>query len=159
MKHLASIALVALAFTLSSDASGQQVRSEQDVLGPGVYIYQTRLDRATCEEDSVRGYVTSYYAAIDGTPGAREMTMSLLNTQSWPRWTLVVRRDGTLVGDASFRNQNNPNQPRAHFEVRRQGEQLVGRGYREYFQTINGRRRRCRNEFDALLKRLDLRQQ
>ncbi len=150
------VALFSVA-SMASDATSQDM-PDQEVLGPGAYIYQTRLDRATCEEDSNTGYVTSYFAAIDGVPGDRQMRMSLVNTEFWPRWMLTVRPDGTLVGEATMHNRQGPNVARSHFELRRNGSQLVGRGYREYWRTIDGERRRCRNDFDALLRRLDLRE-
>lgn len=158
MKQASLVLLAALAFcpSFAPEASAQRSRVAQRVLGPGAYVYQTRLDTATCEDDSNSGYTNSFFAAIDGVPGAANMRMSLVNSQYWPSWTLVVRRDGTVVGDATIRGGEGPNAAHSHFEIQRQGDHLRGRGFREYNRTIDGERRRCRNDFDVLVRRLDL---
>ena len=153
---LATLALgLALSPVLAPEAGAQSAPVVQRVLGPGAYVYQTRLDTATCEEDSNSGHTDSFFAAIDGVPGAARMNMTLLNSQYWPRWDLSVREDGTLVGDATLRGQQGANAPHSHFEVQRRGDHLRGRGFREYNMTTNGQTRRCRMDFDVLLRRLD----
>ncbi|MFK8002136.1 MAG: hypothetical protein AB8H86_21255 [Polyangiales bacterium] len=158
MKQACLVLLAAFVLSpgFASEVGAQPARVAQRVLGPGAYVYQTRLDTATCEDDSNSGFTSSFFAAIDGVPGAADMRMSLVNSDYWPRWTLVVRPDGTVVGDATIRGQEGPNAARSHFEVQRRGDHLRGRGYREYNRTIDGQRRRCRNDFDVLIRRLDL---
>ncbi|MEM6959569.1 MAG: hypothetical protein AAF411_26880 [Myxococcota bacterium] len=133
-----------------------QTASDQRVLGPGAYVYQTRLDTASCEEASQSGYTSTFFAAVDGVPGDRDMRMTLLNSQFWPTWQLAVQANGHIMGDATIRNGRGPNPARSHFEVERRGDHFRGRGYREYNATVNGQRRRCRNDFDVLIRRLDL---
>lgn len=153
------IAALALAGTFVFAGAGKsgsvdaQRQGQQRILGPGTYVYQTRLDNATCQDNSTSGFVTSYFAAIDGIPGAWEMQMNLLNSEFWPEWTITVR-DGTIVGDATMRGRSGNAAPRSHFEVTRDGDQFEGRGWREYTMTTNGVSRRCRNEFDVLLRQL-----
>lgn len=125
------------------------------MLGPGAYVYQTRLDTATCEDDSNSGFTNSFFAAVDGVPGASDMRMSLVNSEYWPRWTLNVMPNGMVTGDATMRGQTGPNAARSHFEIQRRGDHLRGRGFREYNQRVGGETRRCRNEFDVLLRRMD----
>lgn len=157
MKHAALAFLTALIVSpgFAPQAATAQPRVAQRVLGPGAYVYQTRLNTATCEDDSSSGFTSSFFAAVDGVPGAADMRMSLLNSEYWPAWTLNVRADGTVVGDATIRGQRGAGAARSHFEIRRRGDHLRGTGYREYNQTVDGRRRRCRNDFDVLLRRLD----
>lgn len=143
---------------LAPDAGAQPAGVAQRVLGPGAYVYQTRLDTATCEDDSNSGYTNSFFAAIDGVPGAADMRMSLVNSEYWPRWTLNVSANGTVTGDATMRGQTGPNAARSHFEIQRRGDHLRGRGFREYNRRIGGENRRCRNEFDVLLRRMDFSQ-
>ena len=158
MKQAPLVLLAALILSpgMTPAAGAQPARVAQRVLGPGAYVYQTRLDTASCEDDSNSGLTNSFFAAIDGVPGASSMSMSLVNSQYWPRWTLEVRADGTVVGDATIRGQEGPNAAVSHFEIQRRGDHLRGRGYREYNQTVAGQRRRCRNDFDVLVRRLDL---
>ena len=132
-----------LAQRRSARASGTQ-----GVLGPGLYVFQTRLDTATCEEDSTSGYVTSYFAAIDGTPASLTMTMQLTNSEHWPRWELTIDPNGRIRGMA--RNGALEQQ----FELTRDGSRFTGRGHRTYDKRVDGRMQRCRNEYDALLRKL-----
>ncbi len=145
MPRLTLLAFAALLFTsvAARDTAGAQ--DTQGVLGPGLYVFQTRLDRATCEDDSETGYVTSYFAAIDGTPASRRMSMKLTNSTHWPEWQLTIAPDGQIVATAT----NGSLHQRA--EMRPNGSRFTGRGYREY-QGRGGRR--CRFEYDALLRKL-----
>lgn len=140
------LALLALPLLAGEAAHGQQ--PTQGVLGPGLYVFQTRLDEATCEADSESGFVTSYFAAIDGTPGSTRMSMKLTNSQHWPNWELRVSADGTIR--ASARNGNLEQSA----TMRPNGSRFTGRGYRTYEGTVRGQRRRCRIEYDALLRKL-----
>jgi hypothetical protein len=126
----------------------------QQVLGPGLYVFQTRLDHSTCEPPSTSGYVTSYFAAIDGTPGSASMAMHLLNSDNWPDWTVTVTAQGTLIADALQANVTGPDRAESHFELTRDRAKFTGRGWRSYTATVEGQRRRCRTSYDALLRKL-----
>jgi len=126
----------------------------QTVLAPGLYVFQLRLDRATCTQGFTSGYVSSFFAAIDGTPGSRAMDMHLLNSGYWPEWTLAVQQDDTIVGVSHQAGASGPDAGENHFEVRFDGRKFVGRGSRSWTQTVNGQRTRCRVFYDALLREL-----
>jgi len=126
----------------------------QTVLAPGLYVFQLRLDRATCTEGFTSGYVTSFFAAIDGTPGSRAMDMRLLNSAFWPEWTLAIGTDGTITGVSHQAGVTGPERGENTFEVSHDGRKFVGRGSRSWTQTVNGQRTRCRVFYDALLRRL-----
>ncbi|MFT5356930.1 MAG: hypothetical protein ACI9KE_004156 [Polyangiales bacterium] len=160
MKQACLILLAALVLSpgFAPEAGAQPERVAQRVLGPGAYIYQTRLDTATCEEDSSSGFTSSFFAAVDGVPGAQDMRMSLVNSEHWPTWTLHVMANGMVTGDATVRGQRGQNPARSHFEIQRRGDHLRGRGFREYSRTVDGETRRCRNDFDVLLRRMDFSQ-
>ncbi len=143
---LPALALVTLALVPQDPAGAQQ--PAQAVLGPGLYVFQTRLDEATCEPDSMDGFVTSYFAAIDGVPGSARMTMKLQNSQHWPEWQLDISADGTIRASA----RNGALEQSA--TMRPNGSRFTGRGFRTYDQTVRGQRRRCRMEYDALLRKL-----
>lgn len=121
-------------------------QNDQEVLGPGLYIYQTRITEASCNDATRTGYVDSYVAAINGIPRSRSMDMMLTNSDYWKEWDINIQANGTVVGTARVRNRS------ARFEVRRNGSRFTGTGFREY--TSNGTR--CRIEFDALLRRIDV---
>lgn len=142
---LPALALLALTFVPHESAGAQNT---QGVLGPGLYVFQTRLDEATCEADSNSGFVTSYFAAIDGVPGSTTMTMKLQNSQFWPEWQLNIASDGTIRATA----RNGALEQSA--TMRLNGSRFTGRGFRTYDQTVRGQRRRCRMEYDALLRKL-----
>lgn len=146
--------LAGIAAAEAPTGHAQRVADDQRVLAPGLYVLQTRLDRSTCNEDADTGYVTSYFAAIDGTPGHRDMTMRLLNSTYWARWSLNVTADGRVTGES--RQDGVPEARRGvnRFEVHRDAGRFVGRGTRSYFRRINGEHRRCSIEFDALLRKL-----
>lgn len=137
-------------------AAAQRVLDEQRVLGPGLYVFQTRLDESTCGQSSETGNVVSYYAAVDGVPGASAMKMNLINSHYWPRWSLTVSANARVVGDAEQAGVPAARRGRAHFELRQDDGHFVGRGYREYFAIVDGESRRCRMAYDALLRRIDL---
>jgi len=131
---------------LNGPPASAQRRQQQEVLGPGIYIYQTRITEATCNDATRTGYVDSYVAAINGIPGASSMDMMLTNSEYWKEWDLTVQANGMIVGQARVRNRS------ARFEVRRNGTRFTGTGNRVY--TSNGQR--CTIEYDALLRRIDV---
>lgn len=154
--------LIALTMTLSlvsvgraQSATTQQPSFEQNVLGPGLYVFQTRVDHASCGDAERTGEVTSYYAAVDGIPGSRQMRMSLLNSRFWPDWTLVVTATNAVVGDARQAGVTGPNQGESHFEASYADGRFTGRGNREYTRTVDGQPARCRVSYEALLLRFD----
>ena len=51
----------------------------QTILPPGLYLFQTRTRDGSCADAPRTGYVTSAVATLDGVPGARSMTLQLLN--------------------------------------------------------------------------------
>lgn len=131
-----------------------QDETPQTILPPGLYVFQTRLDHSSCGESSSSGNVTSYFATIDGRPGAREMKMRLMNSDHWPEWTITVPEDRKLYGDAQQAKVTGPHRGEAHFELELKRGKLVGRGSRAWTQRVNGEPTRCRMAFDALLKPL-----
>lgn len=152
-------ALVALAAltALVSSSSAQEAPDlpPQTVLGPGLYVFQTRTRTASCQDDERTGYVSSFVAPIHGVPGSRTMRMQLVNSPWWSTWTLRVDASDRIVGDAFLDGSSGPSRPTSHFEVTRNGDRFTGEGSRTYDATIAGARQRCVVTFDALLRRLD----
>lgn len=159
-----SVLAFVLAFTLSgvmlcpgrpllpSVAMAQGPSYEQEILGPGLYAYQTRVLEATCGDASQTGFVSTYMGSIDGIPGSRSMVMKLMNNRYWPEWTITIRRDGTVIGSAEVSGENR----RADFEVRRRSGRFVGTGSRTYQSVVDGQRRTCTVRVDVLLRRFDV---
>ena len=154
--HRGGAALTAgLALAAATVASAQPTRDDQSVLGPGMYVFQTRTREASCGDDARTGYVSSFLAPIHGIPGSRTMRMQLVNSPYWSAWDLSVRPDGVVVGRSTLDGAEGPNAPTNGFEVRRDGDRFTGRGARTYHATIDGERRRCTVTYDALLRRID----
>ncbi len=133
-------------------AQGEARSYDQEILGPGLYAYQTRVREATCGDDSQTGFVSTFMGSINGIPGSRSMEMKLINNRYWPEWTITVRPDGTVVGAARVSGETRE----AGFEVRRDEGRFVGTGSRTYQTTINGERRNCTVHVDVLLRRFDV---
>ncbi len=153
-----ALPLLTLAIALLAprhDAAVVAQDSEQSVLGPGLYVFQTRIDHATCGDGERTGYVSSYFASVDGIPGSRTMRMSLLNSSYWPTWELAVSSSNAVIGDARMRGQTGPSAGESHFELAHQGQRFTGRGTRSYDATVDGQRQRCRISYEALLRKLD----
>ncbi|MFK7986947.1 MAG: hypothetical protein AB8I08_13060 [Sandaracinaceae bacterium] len=142
----------ALALSLVCLAPPAQAQSTdtQTVLGPGLYVFQTRTLSATCNDDERTGYVHTFIAPIHGVPGDRRMRMQLTNSRHWPGWDIVVAQNGTITGDAALDGNRNPtpNTPRNHFEVQPRRDRFVGTGVRTY----RSEGRTCEVRFDALLR-------
>lgn len=129
-------------------AQEQAPEYEQSVLGPGLYVFQTRTVSATCGDDERTGYVSTFVAAIHGIPGSREMRMQLVNSPWWASWTLRVEPSGQIIGDARVEGESRTN----HFEVSRDRRgRFAGQGTRTY----RSGQQRCSVTFDALLRRID----
>jgi len=143
---LAVIALVALGGQSSVRAQG-----DQSVLGPGMYVFQTRTRSASCGDDERTGYVSTFLAPIHGVPGSRTMRMTLENSEYWPVWQITVDAQNQVVGHATLAGASGANAPTNHFEVRRQRDRFVGTGTRRYERGG----RQCAVEYDALLRRID----
>lgn len=139
------MALVGASSVLGGAAA--QTRDDQAVLGPGLYAFQMRITEATCGDADRTGFVSSFYGAIDGIPGARHMVLRLLNSRYWPQWELDVDASGTIT--ATSRNERIDGTNR--FEVRRDGERFTGTGTRTYRRG----QQRCSVSYDALLRRID----
>jgi hypothetical protein len=147
-------ALVASLLLLAPPSAPAQ-DADQTVLGPGLYVFQTRIDHATCGDGERTGFVSSYFAAVDGIPGSRTMSMNLLNSSYWPTWELTVSSSNAVIGDARMRGQTGPSAGESHFELAHDGRRFTGRGTRSYDATVNGQRQRCRISYEGLLRKLD----
>ena len=144
----AALAIFLCGLGALGDAAAQ---SRQTILGPGMYVFQTRTRSATCGDDSQNGYVSSFVAPIHGIPGSREMSMNLLNTEYWSTWRLTVNRQMHILGLSTL-DGGGANAPTNRFDVSRQGDRFVGTGTRQYMSGG----RRCEVSYDALLRRIDL---
>jgi hypothetical protein len=129
-------------------------QDKQAVLGPGLYVFQTRTREATCGDAEPDGYVLSFMAAIDGVPGAISMSMQLVNTKHFNSWTLKVMPNGHIVGDSKIGSAADA--PDSHFEVVLDGPRFKGTGYRSFNGTAGGKPTRCKVSYDALLRRIDI---
>ncbi len=128
--------------------------SPQTFLGPGMYVFQTRVRNATCGDDQATGFVDSFIAPIHGVSGNRRMAMHLLNSEYWPDWTIVVNERDEIFGDSSLQGFRGSDPPTNHFMVtRRDAARFTGIGVRTY-RGADGQP--CRVFFDALLRRVDI---
>jgi hypothetical protein len=132
-------------------AGGAEAR--QTVLGPGLYVFQTRTRDATCGDSEPDGYVMSYFAAIHGIPHGTKMTMELVNTPHFKEWSLSVANNQSIVGKSRIGSAADG--PDSNFEVKLVGDRFKGTGYRSYNGTVAGKKQRCRVNYDALIRRLD----
>ena len=144
--------LVASGFSLVYIAHGEAPAGTQTVLGPGMYVFQTRIRNSTCGDAQPDGYVLTYLAAIDGIPGATTMTMQLVNTAHFKDWQLKISGKDVL-GESRMGTGNDA--PDSHFEVRFEKDRFKGVGSRSYNGQLNGKPERCRVNYDALLRRID----
>lgn len=149
------VVCVAVAAGALQAARGQEpaTSDRQTVLGPGLYVFQTRTRDASCKDSEQDGYVLSYFAAIHGVPHATSMGMELTNTPHFKTWTLKVSGNNTVVGDARIGTAADA--PDSHFEVKLEKDRFKGTGFRTYNGTLDGKKVRCRVNYDALLRRLD----
>lgn len=144
--------------TLAHDAGARaQTAADQTVLGPGLYVFQTRTVSASCGDDERTGYVSSWVAAIDGVPGSASMTMHVVDNQYWSTWTLTISADGVISGESFLTGSSGPSRPRNTFHVTRDsGGRFTGRSVRSYQRTEGGVAQQCEVTSDALLRRIDL---
>jgi len=124
-----------------ADAQGS---GAQSVLGPGLYVFQTRVRSASCGDASRTGHVRSYVAEVHGVPHSAQMAMALPSSNYWGEWVLTVS-DDRIEGDATN------DVGTQHFELRRDGSRFTGTSRRNYRRG----NARCVVELDALLKRID----
>jgi len=129
---------------------------EQEVLGPGLYIFQTRVRGATCNDDFRTGYVTSFFASVDGVPGERSMQMTLLNSPYWPTWQLKIDPDGQIAGIIKIDGDGPRASRESRFSAKKDSNRFTGVGSRSYWSQISGQWRRCTVHFDVLLRRFDV---
>ena len=127
---------------------------KQAVLGPGLYVFQTRTREASCGDAEPDGYVLSFLAAIDGVPGATSMSMQVINTKHFHSWTLKVLPSGQVVGESKIGSAADA--PDSRFEVALDGPRFKGTGYRSYSGSVGGKPTRCKVSYDALLRRVDI---
>lgn len=144
---VAASALLAVPGTAQTDT--------QTILGPGLYVFQTRTRSASCGDDERTGYVSSFVAPIHGVPGSRTMRMQLLNSPYWSEWRITVNAQDAVIGESTMNGQRGPSAPRNQFEVRVDRDRFTGTGTRTYTRTVGGRAEQCSVTFDALLRRID----
>jgi len=125
---------------------------DQKVLPPGLFLYQTRTRDGTCPDAPQTGFVRSAVATLDGVPGSRSMTMKLPNSKYWPTWQISVTGDDTIVGAANMMGAKDNSRGDVHFELKATKGRFQGVGYRNYLSKVGGKMKRCRLNFDALLK-------
>jgi hypothetical protein len=150
--------LAATGVWMDGRASGQDAGAApgtQGLLGPGLYVFQTRTRASTCGDSERDGYVMSFMAAIDGVPGSIKMTMQLINNPHFTKWGLRVTDEGTLLGESKM--GTTPTSPETHFSATLDGDKWKGTGARTYQGTFEGKPTRCRVDYDALLRRIDTR--
>jgi hypothetical protein len=152
---IAALSFVSVAPHARSEAPAAAAdANRQTVLGPGLYVFQTRTRDATCRDSEGDGYVLTFMGAIHGIPHAVSMTMELTNNQHFKTWTLKVNGNSQVIGDSRIGTAADA--PDSHFEVKIDGDRFKGTGYRSYNGTADGKKVRCRVNYDALLRRLDL---
>jgi hypothetical protein len=155
---LVFLAALATAGSLERRVLGQDSGSAattQSLLGPGLYLFQTRTRGSTCNDSERDGYVMSFVAAIDGVPGSISMAMQLVNTPHFVKWTLRVSDDGKLFGSSKMGTTSGA--PETHFTATLEDDKWKGTGARTYGGVLDGKPTRCRVEYDALLRRIDTR--
>lgn len=148
-------ALAACLLGLGSDQGSSRAAAqlgEQKVLPPGLFVYQTRTRDGTCPDAPRTGFVRSAIATLDGVPGSRQMTMKLPNSKYWPTWSITITGDNVIIGTANLMGAKDSSRGDVHFELKATKGRFQGVGYRNYFTKIDGKRRRCTLNFDALLK-------
>lgn len=157
MRHGVLAAATIIAIALMALAGGAaRAQEEQTVLGPGMYVFQTRTRSASCDDDERTGYVSSFVAPIHGVPGSPTMRMQLLNNPYFANWTITVSPQGLIVGESQLTGARSADSPTNRFEIRRDRDRFTGTGTRSYTATVGGRRQRCTVAFDALLRRIDV---
>lgn len=127
----------------------------QTILMPGLYLFQTRTRDGTCNDAPRTGYITSSMATLDGVPGARTMTMQLLNSKYWPTWTLSIAKDHSIAGSAIMLGGKDESKGSSRFEMRQKKERFQGVGSRSYPSQVDGKAVRCTLNYDVLLKPID----
>jgi hypothetical protein len=146
-------AIVAVLFVLGRGFANAQGDDKQSILGPGLYVFQTRIRNSTCGDADPDGYVVTYLATIDGVPGAIDMSMELVNTAHFKTWQLKVAGKSVL---GESRLGSGVDAPDSHFEVALDKDRFKGTGSRSYNgKGGDGKPQRCRVNYDALLRRLD----
>lgn len=138
----------------AAKAQAQAELPPQAILPPGLFLFQTRTRDGSCNDAPRTGYVTSAVATLDGVPGARTMTMQLLNSKYWPTWTLTVTEDNAVVGSANMNGAKDDFDGRSRFEIRAKKDRYQGVGSRSYNSLVDGETTRCTLNYDALLKPL-----
>lgn len=146
------IALCALLLAPLAPGGAARAEERQAILGPGLYVFQTRVRNSTCGDADPDGYVVTYLATIDGVPGAITMVMELVNTSHFKNWQLKVAGKSVL---GESRMGTGGDAPDSHFEVTLDKDRFKGTGSRSYNGKVDGKPTRCRVNYDALLRRLD----
>ncbi|MCZ7680515.1 MAG: hypothetical protein M5U28_17825 [Sandaracinaceae bacterium] len=124
------VALAALTLLSPGRAGVAAQTGDQSVLGPGLYVFQTRTRSATCDDDERTGYVSSFVAAVQGVPGqpldahaARQLAvlehLDAADRRAEPRHRRV--HAGRRLG---------AERPRNRFEIRVDRDRFTGTGTR-----------------------------
>ncbi len=145
------VALAALTLLSPGRAGVAAQTGDQSVLGPGLYVFQTRTRSATCDDDERTGYVSSFVAAVQGVPGSRSMRMQLVNSPYWSTWTLQIDAQNRVTGESTLDGASGPSAPRNRFEIRVDRDRFTGTGTRTYARGAQ----QCSVTYDALLRRID----
>ena len=127
----------------------------QTILMPGLYLFQTRTRDGSCNDAPRTGYITSSMATLDGVPGARQMTMQLLNSKYWPTWSLAIGQQHDIVGSAVLLGGKDTSKGTSRFEMKQKKDRFQGIGSRTYPSVVDGKPVTCTLNYDVLLKPID----
>lgn len=148
---------LSLAFSLAGSDAAAQTAMDQTVLGPGLYVFQTRTVSASCGDDERTGYVASFVAAVDGVPGSRTMNMHVIDNRYWSTWALTVDASGTVAGESLMDGTSGASRPRYVFHVTRDATgRFTGQAVRSYTTGSGSASHECTVTSDALLRRIDV---
>lgn len=125
--------------------------AKQTMVGPGAYVFQTRVRGATCGDDTKSNLTRTFYASVEGYPGKDNFTMELLNSKYWPSWTLKVVGNKQVFIESVVEQKKSTRESRFTLDKKKKGV-LRGFGYREYDTVIDGQKKRCRVDMEAILR-------
>lgn len=154
VRFLCSCVLFCAALASQAKVVKAQKSETQNVLAPGLYMFQMRVRHATCGDAERTGEISSFLVSADGKPGAREMSFRMPNNKYWPKWKVVITSENLIVADADL--VGGPGH--SHFELKenRRKKQFQGTGLRNYKSVVDGKKQDCRISYDALIKSLTL---
>lgn len=149
-----ALGVVLATFVFAASAQSKQTSDKQNILAPGLYMFQMRIRHATCGDAERTGDIRSFLVSIDGKPGARSLSARMPTNKYWPEWKIVVTDENLVVADADL--VGGPGH--SHFELKenRRKRQFQGTGLRSYKSVVDGEKRDCRISYDALIKSLTM---